>query len=160
MTWIPIAILVALAMEPWSRVVHKHAWHGPLYKVHASHHEPSGLLEANDVFAVLHAVPACAMIVYGLEATGLGADLAFGVGIGMTAFGASYALIHEGLIHERFNVSFLLRFRWLARIRAAHRAHHITGEEPYGLFLGPQELQQRSRRLAERRSRERAASSI
>ena len=154
---IGVACVVFIAMEPWSRVLHRDAWHGPLYAVHHSHHEPTGPLEANDLFALAHAVPAATLIVLGLEFDGWLASIGLGVGCGMTAFGAAYALVHEGLVHERFPVPFLNRFRWLRRVKAAHQAHHHTGLAPYGLFLGLQELQAESRAVAARKRAERAA---
>ena len=49
-------------------------------------------------------------------------------------------------MHERLPVGFLLRFRWFRRIQGAHKRHHIKGTYPYGLFLGPQELQRAVKR--------------
>lgn len=156
LTWVAVAIVVAAAMEPWSRVVHHHVWHGPLYGTHRSHHEPTGFFEANDLFALAHAFPAATMIIWGCGDHGLAGTLAFGVGVGMTLFGASYGLVHDGYIHGRLPLGFLDRFRWLRRIKSAHRAHHVTGEVPYGLFLGPRELAAHSRAVRERREAERS----
>ena len=95
----------------------------------------------DDIFAALHALPAMALIV-GSSYTAWQplAALMFGFGLGMTIFGCAYAVIHDGLIHERLPIQFLLRFRVMRRIRGAHMRHHLNGEYPYGLFLGPQEL--------------------
>jgi hypothetical protein len=50
------------------------------------------------------------------------------------------------LIHKRLPVQFLSRYKFLHRIARAHRVHHITGQAPYGLFRGPNELRQRHAR--------------
>jgi beta-carotene 3-hydroxylase len=146
--WIAIALCVAMAMEPWAAWVHHKVWHGALWSVHRSHHvEREGWFEANDVFAAAHALPAIVLIVYGCEAGNVWVGaVSFGIGIGMTLFGAAYALVHDGLVHGRLPVGFLLRFRLFRRIKGAHQRHHISGTYPYGLFLGPQELQSAVRR--------------
>ncbi|MCO4748182.1 MAG: sterol desaturase family protein [Proteobacteria bacterium] len=148
--WITAAWFVALAMEPWAAWVHRVVWHGPLWSVHESHHvEREGLFEVNDGFALVHALPAMVLIIGGsLRGDDLIANLVFGVGIGMTVFGAAYALVHDGVVHERLPVARLLRWRWFRRIRGAHRRHHLTGGYPYGLFDGPTELKRAVRRGA------------
>jgi len=51
-------------------------------------------------------------------------------------------LVHDGLFHKRFDASFLLRIPRFQRIVDAHAYHHQNNyEEPYGLFLGPEELE-------------------
>ena len=141
--WMGTAAVVACAMEPWAAFAHGKLWHGVLWNFHESHHvDTEGIFEKNDWFALLHALPAMALIIAGAEAGDTwAANLAFGAGIGMTIFGAGYAIVHDGLVHGRLPVKFLLRFRVMRRIHGAHLRHHTTGEEPYGMFLGPQELQ-------------------
>ena len=139
-----VAIGVALSMEPWSMVVHKLAWHGPLWWGHESHHVPTkGWLELNDLFAAAHAPVAIFLIVYGFEAGDTRLHhMLIAIGYGMTAFGVSYFLVHDGFIHGRLPLAFLARFRYFRRVRNAHRAHHNRDDAPpFGLFLGPQELQ-------------------
>lgn len=148
--WLLIGIPVALMMEPWSAFVHGRLWHGSLWGWHRSHHEPrTGRFERNDIFALLHAPPAILMILYGcLGPPGIPREVIFAVGLGMSAFGLSYAVVHDGLIHGRLPVAFLGRLRLLRRIAAAHKVHHERNAEPFGLFRGPAEL----RRLAGHRS--------
>ena len=155
MMWIT-AIVAAALMEPWARFAHRVLWHGPLESIHDSHHNPTGFWEANDLFAFVHAVPAIVLIVVGCETEGVLATMALGAGLGMTAFGAAYAIVHDGYIHGRLPVGFLDRFRWLRRIKAAHKAHHIQGLAPYGLFLGPAELRSHARSVSARRQAARA----
>lgn len=149
--WLPTAALVAYAMDLWAALLHGRVWHGRLWSIHRSHHEPRrGALELNDWLSLLHAPFAIALILYGCAAEpGVRRELAFGVGVGMTAFGLAYLVVHDGLVHGRLPVPGLSRWRWLRRIASAHRVHH-TGRAagaPYGLFTGPRELE-RAVRLA------------
>lgn len=163
MTWTELTFLqgivmavtvvgTAVAMEPWSRFVHGWLWHGPLYGLHASHHPPPGSpptwLEANDAFSIGHALLAMGLLAIGGLALphGLPAVILVGIGIGASIFGVSYWIVHDGLAHHRLPVRFLLHFRWLRRVRAAHEIHHRHGGPPYGLFLGPQELKAAGRK--------------
>ncbi|MEO0602135.1 MAG: sterol desaturase family protein [Myxococcota bacterium] len=147
-----VAIVTVLAMEPWSRIVHEHLWHRALYVVHRTHHPPEGqprpLVEANDAFAVVHAVPATVMIGLGFWGIvdGVLGHVLLGVGSGMALYGFAYTVAHDGLAHGRLPVAFLNRSRWLRRIRAAHEIHHRDGGPPYGFFRGPAELKAASGR--------------
>lgn len=147
MLWLPVALATAAFMELWSRLLHGRVWHRSLWRVHRSHHRRrKGSFEANDALSVLHAPLAVALILFGcVGPAGLLRELAYGVGIGMTAFGLAYLVVHDGLVHGRLPVSFLLRFPFFARVRDAHLVHHRKGREPFGLFLGPRELE-RARR--------------
>lgn len=141
--WLPTAMLVAFLMELWAALIHGGVWHRGLWRVHRTHHEPQqGRFEANDLLPMFHAPISAGLIVYGCEAApGVLRELAFGVGIGMVFFGVAYAVVHDGMVHGRLPVGFLLRSAWLRRVRAAHLAHHAREHcAPYGFFLGPQEL--------------------
>ena len=133
-----------MAMEPWSRIIHGNVWHKRLWNVHHSHHEvPRSGFEWNDLLAMSHAPISMALIIYGCEASpSLGREIAFGVGLGMAAFGALYLTFHDGVCHERFPVGFLRKWKWVERLRKAHLTHHHTDGPPYGLFLGHGELAQ------------------
>ena len=148
--WLMVGLPVACGMELWAAVLHRYLWHGPLWFLHRSHHEErEGFFERNDLFAVFHAGLAITLLLVGcVGPVGWLRELWFGFGLGMTAFGALYMLVHDGLIHERLPVTVLERLPWIHRLAAAHRAHHRTGRFPYGMFLGPQEA-----RIASRRSR-------
>ncbi len=152
--WLVVGVPVALAMEPWAAFLHGKVWHRWGYILHESHHRPrTGPFEANDLFALTHAIPAICLILYGcVGPQGWVREAGFGFGLGLTAFGLAYALVHDGLVHERLPVGILKRSAWLRTIVAAHRVHHRDGAVPYGLFRGPAEL-----RAAARRNREQKA---
>lgn len=156
LVWIAAGVPVALLMEPWAALLHGRVWHGLLWRIHRSHHRRRrGRFEANDVLSGTHAPVAIALILYGCVGDpGLPRELAFGVGLGMSAFGVAYVVVHDGLVHGRLPVEFLARMAWLSRVREAHLEHHRAGAAgPYGLFLGPRELRRAPPR---RRSRPRA----
>ena len=158
MVWIPVALVAAAVMELWAGLLHARLWHRALWGVHRSHHRQGERgLEANDALSVLHAPLAIALILYGCAgAAGLLREVAFGVGIGMTMFGAAYLVVHDGLVHGRLPVGALGRIPYFARVAEAHRVHHATGRAPHGLFLGPAELRRAAASLrlsAEDRSR-------
>lgn len=154
LVWIPVALVVAVAMDVWAALLHGNVWHGWLWAIHRSHHAPhpgSGprpRLEANDALSLLHAPLAIALIVVGCVAEPtVGREIAFGAGVGMSAFGLGYLIVHDGLCHGRLPVGFLLRLRMVRGIVRAHRVHHTgtAGGAPFGFFFGVRELERRAR---------------
>ncbi len=151
-----VAVAVTAAMDLWAAFLHGFAWHGPLWTIHRTHHAPrAGRFERNDALSGLHAPIAGALIVVGSRASpGLVRDAAIGVGAGMTAFGALYLLIHDGLVHARLPVQRLAALPILRAIVEAHREHHRHGRAPYGILFGPWELaiiRRRGREASRRR---------
>jgi len=99
-----------VGMEMWARWAHKVLWHDylPGWALHKSHHVPRvGPFEANDVYAVVNAIPAMALCLYGFVTPTLLGGVAFGAGLGITLFGIMYMFIHDGLVHRRFPVRLL-----------------------------------------------------
>lgn len=163
LVWVPVALAVAVAMDLWAMFLHGRVWHGLLWRVHVTHHTSRrGRFELNDVFSLLHAPIAVALILYGARAApSTQREIAFGVGVGMTLFGLAYLVVHDGLVHGRLPVRFLLRVPALKRVADAHRVHHagVFGGPPYGLFCGPLELA-RHRRALRRGDAEPGAASV
>ena len=136
----------AIGMEMYARWAHKFLWHDLPggWALHKSHHEPRvGAFEANDIYALANALPAMALCAYGFLRPDVVGGLCFGAGLGITLFGISYMFVHDGLVHRRFPVGPIAEVPLLKRIAAAHRLHHSEkyGGLPYGMFLGPQELE-------------------
>ena len=152
-TWLvgaAIAIVVAVAMEPWARLLHGRLWHARLWSVHRSHHgRRAGRFERNDVLSATHAPFAAALVMIGCNLHGIAAAACIGTGVGMTIFGIAYVLVHDGYVHGRLPVRFLGRSAWLRRVRDAHAVHHARGAAPYGFFLGSRELTQTPRARVE-----------
>ncbi|EFN54530.1 hypothetical protein CHLNCDRAFT_24463, partial [Chlorella variabilis] len=141
-----LAAGAAFGMEMYARWVHKDMWHdNPVgYILHKSHHEPrTGPFEANDIYAIVNAVPAMALCLYGFLRPDVWGSLCFGAGLGITLFGISYMFVHDGLVHRRFPVGPIADLPAMKRIVVAHQLHHSEkyGGVPFGMFLGPQELE-------------------
>uniref|UniRef100_A0A2N9G563 beta-carotene 3-hydroxylase n=1 Tax=Fagus sylvatica TaxID=28930 RepID=A0A2N9G563_FAGSY len=134
-----------VGMEFWARWAHKALWHASLWHMHESHHRPrEGPFELNDVFAIINAGPAIALLSYGFFHKGLVPGLCFGAGLGITVFGMAYMFVHDGLVHKRFPVGPIANVPYFRKVAAAHQLHHSEkfNGVPYGLFLGPKELEE------------------
>jgi beta-carotene 3-hydroxylase len=110
-------------MEGFAWVAHRYVMHGALWCWHRSHHEPrQGVFELNDLFAVVFAAPAIVCIWLGVNESSWWLPL----GLGITAYGATYFLFHDGLVHRRFPVPLDGRIGfWRSRLQA-HRLHHAV----------------------------------
>jgi beta-carotene 3-hydroxylase len=129
--------LVALVgMEGVAWWTHKYVMHGPLWSLHRSHHAPrTGVFELKDLFAVLFALPSIVLIAVGTWSW----RPALWLGLGMTTYGALYALFHDGLVHRRFALPFPRAL--LRRQLQAHRVHHAirtkNGAVSFGFLAAP-----------------------
>ncbi|RLM74909.1 beta-carotene hydroxylase 2, chloroplastic-like [Panicum miliaceum] len=140
-----LSIGAAVGMEFWARWAHRALWHASLWHMHESHHRPrEGPFELNDVFAIINAVPAISLLAYGFFHRGFVPGLCFGAGLGITLFGMAYMFVHDGLVHRRFPVGPIANVPYFRRVAASHKIHHMDKFEgvPYGLFLGPKELEE------------------
>lgn len=117
-----VFLITFIVMEGITWLTHKYVMHGLMWYFHEDHHKPrGGFFEKNDAFFLIFAVPSCLMIVFGSMAQ---FDWRFFAGLGIAAYGLCYFLIHDVLIHQRFD--------WLSRtdniyfraIRKAHKVHH------------------------------------
>ncbi|KAF7821245.1 beta-carotene hydroxylase 2, chloroplastic-like [Senna tora] len=74
-----LSVGAAVGMEFWARWAHRALWHASLWHMHESHHRArEGPFELNDVFAIINAVPAIALLSYGFFHKGLVPGLCFG----------------------------------------------------------------------------------
>lgn len=117
-----ILIATYILMEGITWCTHKFVMHGLMWYFHEDHHQPhGGFFEKNDAFFLIFAVPSCLLIVFGSMA---GFDWRFYVGLGIAAYGLSYFLIHDVLIHQRFNWFRRTDNVYFRAIRKAHKVHH------------------------------------
>lgn len=146
-----VPLTVAL-MEAVAWATHKHLMHGRGWGWHASHHaKRQGLLEKNDLYALVFIVLACAILVRGMMAPGI----LYWLGMGMTVYGVLYFVLHDGLVHRRWPLRFAPRHPYLRRLIQAHHLHHAThgreGAVSFGFLYAPpvprlvQALRRRSR---------------
>ena len=152
---VTVMISVAVFMEFEAEFLHRRVWHGRLWFIHKSHHKPrrEGRFETNDILSFVHAPIAIFLIFFGVLSPngilsaqlGLVEAVAISVGLGMTAFGLGYIMVHDGLVHERLPFGFLGKIAYFDEVREAHWAHHRWSDEghSFGLFLGPRVLRRR-----------------
>ncbi len=135
MTAFLIAFVAFVLMEPVTALVHRFVMHGFGMGWHRSHHEPPrGAVEANDLFPVVFS--AATIVVLSIGVYGGGGDVLVPLGIGITAYGASYLFVHDLVIHRRLRRWLPLPAGFLAWHRDAHNVHHIYSRAPFG-FLAP-----------------------
>ena len=137
-------------MEVSSYVLHRFVFHGPLWGVHKSHHEPGhrhGPFEANDLFSVGFAAVSMGAMWAGRKAPA--ESTAFPLGLGVAVYGGAYFVLHDLYTHGRF-APFKTKNAAAQSVKRAHGRHHQslsrTGQEPYGLFLFPPSYGRRFRR--------------
>ena len=117
-----ITLATYVAMEGITWCTHKFVMHGLMWYFHEDHHQPHGsFFEKNDAFFLIFAVPSCLLIVFGsMEAF----DWRFFVGLGIMFYGLSYFLVHDVLIHRRFDWFSRTDNVYFRAIRKAHKVHH------------------------------------
>jgi beta-carotene 3-hydroxylase len=143
-----LAALVGMEGVAWA--THRYLMHGPLWCIHRSHHEPRlGRFELNDLFAAYFALPSMALIAAGTRGWWGHAvwPPALWIGLGMTAYGAIYAMFHDGLVHGRFRSPLPLKL--MKRLVQAHRLHHAVatrdGAVSFGFLWAPPVRQLKAR---------------
>ncbi|RYZ13387.1 MAG: beta-carotene hydroxylase [Comamonadaceae bacterium] len=154
-----IVLATLAAMEGIAWVAHKYVMHGAGWSWHASHHAPrTGWFERNDLYAVVFAGLAIALIWFGTSGT---PPLQW-IGAGMTLYGALYFVAHDGLVHRRWPFRWTPRSGYLKRLYQAHRLHHaLDGREDgvsFGFLWAPSEARLRREVMAVRQRRQAQAS--
>ena len=143
----PLLALAAFAgMEAVSYAAHRWVMHGVAMVWHRSHHLPRvGRFERNDLFPLCFSTVGVAL--FALATMGPRVPALLWVGVGVTAYGALYMLVHDVFVHERLPLR-LPRLRYLEWLARSHRLHHRFGGEPYGMLLPvvPRSLRERAAR--------------
>ncbi len=118
-----ITLLVFLAMEGVTWCTHKFVMHGFLWYLHEDHHQPryQSVFEKNDAFFVIFAIPSIYLF---YEGSIDGINFLFFIGLGILLYGIAYFLVHDVLIHRRFNWFKNVRSPYLKGLRKAHKVHH------------------------------------
>jgi beta-carotene 3-hydroxylase len=128
-----LAVTAFVAMEGVSYAAHRWVMHGPGMGWHRSHHlPPRGRLERNDRFPACFSVVGVALFALGTMGPAIGALV--WIGIGVTAYGVVYLVVHEVAIHHRVPVR-TPDGAYVGWLRTSHRIHHLYGGEPYGMLL-------------------------
>lgn len=129
-----VAALAFVVMEPVTAATHRWVMHGVGWFLHRSHHrELASRFEANDAFPVAFASVVCTGLAVGFNVDGW--SVLVPAGVGVTAYGAAYALVHDVYTHGRLRWFGERRIAVLDRLAAAHRLHHRFNRAPYGMLL-------------------------
>ncbi|QDP18710.1 beta-carotene hydroxylase [Sphingomonas xanthus] len=128
------------AMEVVAYAAHRWVMHGPGWFLHRSHHrERHGRFEANDLYAVIFALPSI-LLLYGGVHLGWG-GWAIAAGAGIAAYGAIYFGFHDVIVHRRIGHRYAPQSSYMKRIVQAHRLHHaIEGKQgavSFGFLWAP-----------------------
>lgn len=112
-----------LLMECITWCTHKFVMHGFLWYLHADHHQPryAHVFERNDVFFVIFAIPSILLFYFGAQA---GFDYRFFIGLGIFAYGLSYFIVHDIIIHQRLKLFKNTKNKYLIALRKGHKVHH------------------------------------
>ncbi len=134
MTPVLVALAAFVAMEPITAATHRWVMHGVGWVLHRSHHRQLGeRFEANDAFPVIFASIVCVAMAIGFNVDGWSALVP--VGIGVTAYGVAYAIVHDVYIHGRVRLFGGRTVAPLDRLADAHRLHHRFNSAPYGMLV-------------------------
>jgi beta-carotene 3-hydroxylase len=122
-------------MECVTWLTHKYVMHGSMWYFHEDHHQPkyANTFERNDIFFVIFALPSIALFYFGVEG---GMNYLFFVGLGITAYGFCYFMIHDVLIHQRFKWFKNTKNKYLIGLRKAHKVHHKHLGKEHGECFG------------------------
>jgi beta-carotene 3-hydroxylase len=135
-SWL-VALVAFAAMEPVTYAAHRWLMHGLAERLHRSHHRNAARAtaerwEANDIFPLAFGAVVVALMAAGFNVAGWGVLVPACIGI--TTYGTAYAAVHDLYIHRRF-IRSTRRLPGLERLAEAHRTHHRTNGEPYGMLL-------------------------
>ena len=124
-----------LIMECVTWCTHKFVMHGFLWYLHADHHQPkyAHIFERNDLFFVIFAIPSILLFYFGASA---GFDYRFFIGLGIFAYGLSYFLVHDVMIHQRFKLFKNTKNKYLLGLRKGHKVHHKHMGKEHGECFG------------------------
>jgi len=138
--WIVVFITTFFIMEFMAWFTHKYVMHGFLWSLHKDHHKKDhkSWWERNDLFFVFYAVVSMFFFIY---VPSQGYWIGTPIGAGIAAYGATYFLVHDIFIHQRFKL-FRKANNWYAKaVRRAHKIHHKhlgkEGGECFGMLVPP-----------------------
>ena len=122
-------------MECVTWCTHKYVMHGFLWYLHADHHQPkyAHIFERNDLFFVIFAIPRILLFYFGASAD---FDYRFFLGLGIFAYGLSYFIVHDIIIHQRLKLFKNTKNKYLVALRKGHKVHHKHLEKEHGECFG------------------------
>jgi beta-carotene 3-hydroxylase len=132
-----IVLATVAVMECVAALAHRHVMHGFGWGWHRSHHRKRGRgLEKNDLYALVFAMPALLLTAFASPS-----GLAYWCAIGITLYGLLYAVVHDGIVHQRWPLRIRARHPYLRRLVEAHHLHHAVhsrdGCVSFGFLYAP-----------------------
>ena len=124
MTIAIIILITFVIMEGVAWGMHKYVMHGLFWNLHEDHHvreDHDSFIERNDSFFVFFAVLS---IIAFLSWSIFGSSIALGIGLGISAYGLVYFIIHDLFIHQRIKIWRNTKNPYLLALRRAHKVHH------------------------------------
>lgn len=134
-----VYILIVLAsfalMEALTWFSHKYIMHGFLWVLHEDHHQPryKHVFEKNDTFFVFGAIPSITLFYFGVLPE---LNYKFFIALGILLYGVAFFLVHDVLIHRRFNWFNNTKNKYLKGLRKAHKVHHKHLGKEHGECFG------------------------
>ena len=130
-----------IGMELVAWVAHKYVMHGFLWILHKDHHVKENseqVMEHNDFFFVIFAMPGILCILLGSVFM---VPYTLAIGLGIAAYGLCYFIVHDIFIHQRIKWFRNSESAYLRAIRRGHKMHHkhLTKEdgECFGMLVVP-----------------------
>lgn len=122
--YLGITLLTFVLMECITWMTHKYVMHGFMWYFHEDHHQPKyqGVFEKNDLFFAVFAVPSITLLYFGLKGGEI--NYLFFIGLGIMMYGMAYFIVHDVIIHRRFNWFKKSNNRYITGLRKAHKVHH------------------------------------
>ena len=146
--FVVVVIVSFVVMEPITAATHRWVMHGIGDWFHRSHHRPGRKprWERNDWFPVFFAAIVLFGLWLGFNRDGFAALVPMAIGV--TLYGATYALVHDGYIHRRIDPFGKRRTAYLDHVADSHRIHHLYNGAPYGMLVPvvPAALRERAAR--------------
>lgn len=133
--FIATTVMTYLLMEVITWITHKYVMHGFLWYLHKDHHQPKykNVFEKNDTFFIIGAIPSIILFYQGLQPS---LNYKFFIALGVFLYGITYFLIHDVLIHQRFNWFKKTKNSFLIGLRKAHKRHHKHLDKEDGECFG------------------------
>ncbi|MGB5356406.1 MAG: beta-carotene hydroxylase, partial [Eudoraea sp.] len=99
--WILIFLGTFGVMEFMAWFTHKYIMHGFLWSLHSDHHKKDhgSWFERNDAFFIFYAVVSMTFFYFASVTTFW---YGYPLGFGIMAYGATYFVVHDIFIHQRF----------------------------------------------------------